>query len=69
MWFHDLRACAVSNLIDAEVPQLDAMKISGHQTDSMLRRYRIVSPKQLRSIGQKVEADLKGEGLREAPIQ
>lgn len=67
--FHDLRACAVSNLIDAGVPQLDAMKISGHQTDSMIRRYRIVSPKQLRSIGQRVEAYLRGEGLEEGPTQ
>ncbi len=67
--FHDLRACPVSNLIDAGVPQLDAMKISGHQTDSMIGRYRIVSPKQLRSIGERVEAYLKGKNSREHPIQ
>ena len=67
--FHDLRACAVSNLLDAGVPQLDAMKISGHQTDSMIRRYRIVSPKQLRSIGERVEAYLKGKDSEEHPIQ
>ena len=67
--FHDLRACAVSNLIDAGVPQLDAMKISGHQTDSMIRRYRIVSPKQLRSIGERVEAYRKGKDSGKHPIQ
>ncbi len=67
--FHDLRACAVSNLIDAGAPQMDAMKISGHPTDSMMRRYRIVSPKQLRSIGERVEAYLYGKGSEGRPIQ
>jgi integrase len=37
--FHDLRHCAVTNLRKAGVAQNVIMSISGHKTDSMLRRY------------------------------
>ena len=60
--FHDLRACAVSNLIDFGVSPYDAMQISGHQTDSMLRRYDIVSTKRLRDIGRQMEQFLGKSG-------
>lgn len=58
--FHDLRACAASNLIDAGVPQVEAMKILGHQTDAMFRRYQIDSPKRVRGIGEQMEKFLGG---------
>jgi integrase len=54
--FHSLRACAASNLIDAGVPQIEAQKILGHETDSMFRRYHIVSTDRLAEIGRMVEA-------------
>ena len=66
--FYDLRARAVSNLIDAGVPQLDAMKISGRQTEGMIRRYRIVGPRRLRRIGEPVEEYLKGGVSDEDPV-
>lgn len=56
--FHDLRACAASNLIDAGVPQVEAMRILGHQTASMFQRYQIDSPRRLQEIGQRLEAFL-----------
>ncbi len=59
--FHDLRACAVSNLMSAGVSAYDAMQISGHKTDSMLRRYDIVDPKRLRAIGEQVEEKIFGK--------
>lgn len=56
--FHDLRACAVSNLIDAGLSPHDAMQIVGHKTHAMLQRYDIVSAKRLQGLGQQVEAML-----------
>jgi len=59
--FHDLRACAASNLADAGVEPYHIKQIIGHKTDSMLQRYDIVSAKRLRGIGQTVQDFLEAE--------
>jgi integrase len=41
--FHDLRRSGVRDMIRAGVSPHVAMSISGHKTDSMLRRYAIIS--------------------------
>jgi integrase len=41
--FHDLRRAALTNLVQSGVGEQVAIRISGHRTSSVFRRYRIVS--------------------------
>jgi integrase len=51
---HDFRRTAVRNLERAGVPRSTAMKMVGHKTESIYRRYAIVDEAMLREGAEKL---------------
>lgn len=56
--FHDLRHCAATNLRRAGVDTVTAMKIIGHKSEKMHRRYNSVSQADLTQATQKLNSYL-----------
>ena len=59
---HDLRRSAVRNLERAGVSRSVAMKLTGHKTESVCRRYAIVAESDLADAGRKLSAGLVAAG-------
>jgi integrase len=55
---HDLRRSAVRNLERAGISRSVAMKLTGHKTEAVYRRYAIVAESDLREAGTKLAATL-----------
>ena len=64
--FHDLRRSAVRNLERAGVSRSVAMKITGHKTESVYRRYAIVSDADLQDAMRKLAGTFSGTSERSA---
>jgi integrase len=58
---HDLRRTAVRNLERAGVPRSSSMKMTGHKTESVYRRYAIVDEAMLREGAEKLAAYHSGK--------
>ncbi len=57
---HDFRRTAVRNLERAAVPRSVAMKITGHRTEAVYRRYAIVSDADLQEASRRLTGTISG---------
>ena len=57
--FHDLRRSATVMMDRAGIPHDVSRQITGHKTDAMRRRYRIVPEKELQQAGETIERYLE----------
>jgi integrase len=60
---HDFRRTAVRNLERAGVPRSVAMKITGHKTEAVYRRYPIVSDADLQEATRKLTGTCSPAGV------
>jgi integrase len=53
--FHDYRRSAIRNMERARVPRSTAMKVSGHRTESVYRRYAVVDQEMMDDATKRIE--------------
>jgi integrase len=62
--FHDLRRSAVRNMERAGIPRKVAMQISGHKTEAIYQRYAIVSARDVREAGARLDRFFEQQAKR-----
>ena len=65
---HDFRRTAVRNLERAGIPRSAAMKMTGHKTEAVYRRYAIVDSAMLQEAALKLSAFHSAENARNAKV-
>jgi site-specific recombinase XerD len=53
--FYDVKRGSITNLIDSGVDVKDAMRVTGHLTESAFRRYQQVPLEKMREVSRKIE--------------
>jgi integrase len=61
--FHDMRRSGIRTMVRAGIDPTIAMKISGHKTASIFRCYNIVSTKDIKDAGRKLEEFASAERM------
>jgi integrase len=60
---HDLRRSAIKRMVDSGIRESVAMRISGHKTTNVFRRYNIIEPKEVIAAMQNVPSGTNIEEL------
>lgn len=67
-WIHDFRRTAVRNMERGGVPRSAAMKLIGHRTETVYRRYAIVDESMLKEAGEKLSVLLERQKAEAAKV-